>query len=145
MAIIDAELGDRAAIRDVFVAYCTALRVKDLDLMDGLFTADAVIDYSRIGGPCSGLAEVKSWMTTLFTGVRHFQLFVGDSAFGFSPDRRSAAVTTTWHGVFVPEDGPTLQIYGTYEDALSLTESGRWLISRRSDQPMVQLEVSSPS
>ena len=49
------DAADRAAIREVLAWYMRAMRVRDVDLMDAGFTADATIDYTAIGG------SVASW------------------------------------------------------------------------------------
>jgi hypothetical protein len=142
MTISDIELADRAAIRDLFIAYCTAFRVKKVDLLDELFAHAAMIDYSRLGGPHAGLAEVKPWLAGFFATVRTFELFVGDSTCVFGADGRTATVTTTWHGVFVPDDGATLQVYGHYVDTVTRADSAGWVIAQRIDHPSVQLSAA---
>ena len=45
-----AEPDDHAALREVLARYMRAMRLHDVDLMDDVFTPDAVIDYTAIGG-----------------------------------------------------------------------------------------------
>lgn len=133
------DLVDRAEITDLFVRYCTALRTQDLSLLDGVFTADAVIDYTRLGGLRTGVEETKAWLSALLTGVEEFLLTVGDCSFDMAPDRRTASVTTTWHGLFVPRgEGPALQVYGHYEDRLVRAAAG-WSIAERVDHPTARM------
>jgi len=133
---------DRAAIVDLLVRYCTALRTQDVDLLDDVFTADATIDYTRIGGSRAGVSDTKAWLSALLTEVQWFDLMIGDSEFTVAPDRASASVVTTWHGLFVPRDGPALQIYGHYEDRL-VRQAG-WRIAERTDFPGYQV-VTTPA
>jgi len=128
------DVADRAAITDLFVRYCTALRTKDVDLFDDVFAPDGVIDYSRLGGSRTGVAETKAWLAALLGGVEQFYLFVGNSEFEPAADRRSVRVTTTWQGLFVPRDGQPLQDYGYYEDLVVRRDEG-WRIAERVDYP----------
>jgi hypothetical protein len=138
------EVLDRVEINDLLVRYCAALRTKDLSLLDEVFSADAMIDYTRIGGSRTGVAETKTWLSMVLGGVEHFDLYVGDSAFAFAADHSAATVSTTWHGLFVPaNDDPALQVYGHYEDTLVHTDV--WRIAERVDLPAARVIVSLDS
>ena len=129
---------DLAAIREVLARYMRAMRLHDVDPMDDVFTADAVIDYSAIGGSKTSWAETKPWLAGMIA-VEHFILFVGDVYPTYSDDGTRAAVESTWHGVFVATaDAPPLMIYGTYADEFVRTPDG-WRISARTDQPALQV------
>ena len=79
---------DRVAINDLLVRYCAALRTKDLSLLDEVFSADAMIDYTRIGGKRTGVEATKTWLSMVLDAVTRFDLYVGDSAFEFAADRQ---------------------------------------------------------
>jgi hypothetical protein len=133
-----AEPVDHFEIREVLARYMRAMRLHDVDLMDDVFTADAVIDYTAIGGSKTSWAETKDWLDGMIA-VEHFILFVGDVYPTFSDDRDRASVESTWHGVFVATaDAPPLMIYGTYADEFVRTPDG-WRISARTDQPALQV------
>jgi hypothetical protein len=138
------EVLDRVEINDLLVRYCAALRTKDLSLLDEVFSADAQIDYTRIGGSRTGVEETKTWLSMVLGAVERFDLFVGDSQFEFAADRGTATVFTTWHGLFLPaNDDPALQVYGHYEDRLVRTEV--WRIAERVDFPASRVIVSLDS
>jgi hypothetical protein len=138
------EVLDRVEINDLLVRYCAALRTKDLALLDDVFSPDAIIDYTRIGGSRSGVEDTKTWLALVLGAVERFDLYVGDSQFEFAPDRTSATVSTTWHGLFVPaNDDPPLQVYGHYEDRLVHTDV--WRIAERVDKPAARVVVSLDS
>jgi hypothetical protein len=135
------EVLDRAEINDLLIRYCVALRSKDLNLLDKVFSADAMIDYTRIGGSRSAVEATKTWLSIVLAGVTRFDLYVGDSQFEFAGDRSSAKVSTTWHGLFVPaNDDPALMVYGHYED--TLIHTGGWRIADRVDLPAARVIVS---
>jgi hypothetical protein len=133
-----AELADHAAIRAVLAHYMRAMRLRDVDLMDAVFTADATIDYTAIGGSKASWADTKGWLQGMID-VELFMLFVGDVYPVFAADRQTADVESTWHGVFVGSAGaPPLIIFGTYADRFVRTPEG-WRISVRTDQPALQI------
>lgn len=136
---------DHAEIREVLARYMRAMRLHDVDLMDDVFTAEAVIDYTAIGGSKASWAETKGWLRGMIA-VEHFILFVGDVYPTFSDDGARATVESTWHGVFVATpDAPPLVIFGTYDDELVRTAAG-WRISARTDHPAVQVAgTNAPS
>jgi len=135
---------DRVEINDLLVRYCAALRTKDLSLLDEVFSADAMIDYTRIGGSRTGVEATKTWLSMVLDAVTRFDLYVGDSAFELAADRSSATVSTTWHGLFVPaNDDPALQVYGHYEDRVVRTDV--WRIAERVDLPAARVIASLDS
>ena len=65
------EISDRFEIQDLLVAYCHAIDTRNWDALDDVFTADAVIDYTEMGGApllgmngaaiiCHGASPVKA-------------------------------------------------------------------------------------
>ncbi len=137
------DAADRAAIRDVLARYMRAMRLGDVDLMDGVFTADAIIDYTAIGGTRASWSETKPWLRGMID-VELFMLYVGDVYPTFASDGDAAAVESTWHGVFVAAAGVTpLTIFGTYDDHFVRTPDG-WRISERTDHPAVQVPAGTP-
>jgi hypothetical protein len=132
---------EHAEIREVLARYMRAMRLHDVDLMDDVFTPDAVIDYTAIGGSKSSWAETKDWLRGMIA-VEHFILFVGDVYHTFADDGQRASVESTWHGVFVAApEAPPLVIFGTYDDEFVRTPDG-WRISARTDHPAVQVAAA---
>lgn len=56
------EISDRFEIMDLLTAYCTAIDSKDIDALDLIFTDDALIDYSKAGGPKADLKTIKKFL-----------------------------------------------------------------------------------
>ena len=136
------DAADRAAIREVLAWYMRAMRLRDVDLMDAVFTADATIDYTAIGGSVASWPDTKPWLRGMID-VELFMLFVGDVYPVFGADRQTAEVESTWHGVFLASaDAPPLIVFGTYDDRFVLTPDG-WRISERIDHPAVQVPAGS--
>ncbi|HXJ32733.1 MAG TPA: nuclear transport factor 2 family protein [Candidatus Eisenbacteria bacterium] len=55
-------LADRLAIDDQITRYCRAIDTGDWDLLDTIFTPDAVLDYVSSGGMRGAFPEVKAWL-----------------------------------------------------------------------------------
>src|SRR5581483_2379592 len=69
-----AEVSDRIEINDLLVAYSHAVDFRDWDGLDDVFTADAVIDYTAMGGPRGDLAATKAFLAEtmpIFAGWQH--------------------------------------------------------------------------
>lgn len=55
-------ISDKLEIASVLNRYARAVDSKDWDLLRSLFTADAELDYSSIGGPAGDRDEVCDWL-----------------------------------------------------------------------------------
>ena len=84
------EISDRFEIQDLIVEYCDVIDKCDIDRLDDIFTADAFIDYSAMGGEKGDLESIKAFLKAalpIFKNTQHlisnFQVKVnGDSATG---------------------------------------------------------------
>ncbi|MCA2224063.1 nuclear transport factor 2 family protein [Nonomuraea aurantiaca] len=61
----DREIADRLQIADVLARYARAVDSGDWDLLDEVFTPDAVIDYQAAGGIRGTRAEAKTWLADI--------------------------------------------------------------------------------
>lgn len=55
-------MDDHLAIADTLACYALALDSGDWDLLDDVFTPDAVLDYTSAGGIKGSYPEVKAWL-----------------------------------------------------------------------------------
>jgi 3-phenylpropionate/cinnamic acid dioxygenase small subunit len=62
MSLESSLLADRLAIDDQLTRYCRAIDTGDWDLLDAIFTPDAVLDYTSSGGMRGLFPEVKEWL-----------------------------------------------------------------------------------
>lgn len=56
------DLAHRIEIDDLLTRYTIAVDDEDFDLLDTVFTPDAILDYSSAGGPRAPYPEVKAWL-----------------------------------------------------------------------------------
>src|SRR5690606_3023006 len=66
------EISDRLEIEDLMVRYSHAIDTRQWDLLDELFTDDAHIDYTAMGGPAGDLAATKQILSTTLPLVPAF-------------------------------------------------------------------------
>lgn len=127
MTLSIAQLSDRIEIQDVLVAYTRAVDTGDWEALGGVFTADADIDYTEMGGPRGDLDEVRAFLEPALAGFSACMHLVGLPAVELDGD--SARARTACHNPMVI-DGQMLLIGLWYEDELARTPAG-WRIARR--------------
>ncbi len=70
------EISDRLEIQELVVAYSHAVDTRDWDAFDDIFTDDAVIDYTEMGGSRGGVAATKEFLRQAmpqFSSFQHMQ------------------------------------------------------------------------
>lgn len=133
------QLSDRLEIQDLLVEYCHCIDSMNWDGLDDVFTADAVIDYSAMGGSSGGLAHTKEFLATAMPNFAGFQHMISTSkielAAGGDPDR--ATGKTICHNPMIangPDGQPQVMHCGFwYVDELVRTPRG-WRISSRREE-----------
>lgn len=124
-----AELLDRAEITDLVARYTRAVDTRRWDDLDALFTVDARIDYSAMGGITGGLAEVKQYLAenlALFSVTQHM---LGLPAIEVHGDRATAV--TPCHNPMLLGSGAEARLMVCslwYHEQFVRTPRG-WLIS----------------
>ena len=58
------EISDRFEITDLMVRYSHAVDTRQWDALAEIFSADAVIDYTAMGGPRGGVAEIAEFLSS---------------------------------------------------------------------------------
>lgn len=121
------ELADRMEIADVIVRYTRALDQRLWDDFDGIFTADAHIDYSAFGGVVGDLTAAKEFLAStmpIFTSTQHM---LGLPAIEIDGDRATAV--TPAHNPMVLSSGQLMVCSLWYHHELVRTPGG-WRIRR---------------
>jgi hypothetical protein len=73
------EISDRMEIQDLITAYSHAIDSRNWDALDDVFTPDAHIDYSEMGGSKGTLAQTKEFLRKAMTQFASFQHMVATS------------------------------------------------------------------
>ncbi len=129
------ELSDREEIRDLVTAYTRAVDTRSWDDLDAVFTEDAVLDYSSVGGPVDTLAAVTPWVEQGLRGFARYQHVIGQVAIALDGDAATATAYLTNPMVAVAPDGTeTLwEVGGYYHHDLVRTPHG-WRSRRMVDE-----------
>ena len=123
------EISDRMEIADLLARYSAAIDSRSWDDLDRLFTDDAVIDYSEMGGIRGTLAEQKAFLASVMPGFAGFQHLTATSTFDIEGD--VARVRTICFNPMVVTDEQQVLFCGLwYRDVLVRTPDG-WRIRER--------------
>ena len=136
------EVSDRIEIQDLLVRYSHAVDTRDWKLFAGIFTDDAVVDYTAFGGPRGTVEEVTAFLASVLPMFAATQHLVANSAVTLDGDR-AAARTMCHNPMALPADGPGKDGDGEsavllcglwYVDELLRTPDGWKLRSRAEDK-----------
>ncbi|MCP2289456.1 nuclear transport factor 2 family protein [Nocardia amikacinitolerans] len=129
------EISDRLEIQDLMVRYSHAVDTRQWDLLDEIFTADATIDYTAMGGPAGDLASTKQFLATVMPNFPAFQHLVSNSS--ITVDGDTATARTMCHNpmLVAGEKGTqSLMLCGLwYLDTFARVD-GLWRIRQRVEE-----------
>ncbi len=128
------EMSDRLEIQDLLASYCEAIDSHDWDALDGIFTDDAIIDYTAAGGAKGNLSETKAYLERAlkqFSGIQHM---LGLPVIKITGDTATSR-TIAFNSMVVERDGQphTFFVGIWYCDELTRTDKG-WRISHRREE-----------
>jgi 3-phenylpropionate/cinnamic acid dioxygenase small subunit len=126
------QVSDRLDIADLLAAYAHAVDHRRWDDLDALFTPDATIDYSDMGGISGSLAEVKEFLGDSMGNYLRTQHLIGSSRVELAGDAATAVSMCHNPMVRAGSDGREHVITCDlrYHDTLARTPGG-WRITRR--------------
>jgi hypothetical protein len=136
------DIADRMEINDLLIDYCTAVDARDFAAFDGIFTADAFIDYTALGGPSGTLVEIKDYLARVMPFFPASQHMIANSRVWLEGDH--ARARTMCHNPMViplPDEGTQVAFYGLwYLDKLVRTVAG-WRIRERVEERSYDFNV----
>ncbi len=129
------ELSDRMEIQDLITAYTRAVDTRTWDALDDVFTEDAVLDYTSVGGPADSLVVVKPWIEQGLRGFDRYQHVIGQVAIELAGDTaRATAYLVNPMVAKAPDGTETLwEVGGYYHHELVRTPDG-WRSQRMVDE-----------
>jgi hypothetical protein len=129
------ELSDRQEIVDLVIDYAQAIDQQQFDDLDDLFTADAYIDYTAMGGPKGGFNEVKSFLVETLPAFKEYFHLNSNIRIHLDGDNAHARVMCfNPMGIPQPDAKPHVMYLGLfYLDKYIRTEQG-WRISERIEE-----------
>ena len=125
-------LTDRTTIDEQISRYCRAIDTADWPLLDTIFTADALLDYTSSGGRRGSYPEIKAWLAEVLPLFAVRQHLVTNREITIDGDQAtSRASLLNPMGVRRP-DGAVQMFYAgaTYHDRWRRTPAG-WRIVER--------------
>ena len=126
-----AELSDRMEIRDLVTAYTRAVDTRRWDDLVAVFTEDAVMDYSSVGGPVDSLAVALAWVEQGLRGFVRYQHVIGQVAIELRGD--TARATAYFNNPMVARRPTAPRPCG-----------GRWLLPPRPGPYAARLALATP-
>ncbi|MGH8444002.1 MAG: nuclear transport factor 2 family protein [Solimonas sp.] len=132
------QLSDRLELERLVVDYSYAIDERDYAVLDRVFTADAHIDYSAMGGIVGSYPEIRKWLPQalgIFPGYMHF---IGNFAFDITGDTATGKVAC-FNPMILPKadgsagEGETMFLGLWYLDRYVRTADG-WRISERREK-----------
>ncbi|MGI8331273.1 nuclear transport factor 2 family protein [Actinomadura scrupuli] len=94
------EISDRLLIGEVLTRYTLAVDTGQWDLLNAVFTPDAVIDYTSAGGVKGVRDEVRGWLAEVLPTWPGRQHFIGNVS--ISVDGDAAIVTASFTDTLAP-------------------------------------------
>ena len=129
------QMSDRLEIQDLIARYAHAIDDRDWNALDAIFTADAVIDYTELGGAKGNLAETKAYLATAMAGFPAFQHLSATSRIDIDGDAAKAR-TILFNPMVIPHEGSeqVMFIGLWYCDELARTDKGWRIVHRREEK-----------
>jgi ketosteroid isomerase-like protein len=135
-------VAERLAVHDLLAGYARAVDTDDLDALDGIFTDDAVVDYTSSGGPRDSLERVRSWLRQVLAPFGMRQHLLTNIQVDFDQDGRSADVTAyLMNPMGFRDDGGTPRMFltgGCYRARVRRTPDGWRLAELVQEQAWIQ-------
>ena len=113
---------DRAEITDLLTRYARAVDRKDWDLFRSVFTPDARIDYTQVGGTAGSLDEVVDFLSKVMPMFEAMQHLI--SNIDISIDGDEAKVTAMVYNPLKLPDSEVWATGGWYHHELVRTPDG---------------------
>ncbi|MFD6162903.1 nuclear transport factor 2 family protein [Nocardia sp. NPDC060256] len=129
------EISDRLEIQDLMVRYSHAVDTGQWDQLDDIFTDDAHIDYTAMGGSVGDVAATKKFLAAMLPNFPAFQHLISNSS--ITVDGDTATGRTMCHNPMMLSGGdgpPSLMLCGLwYLDTFARVD-GQWRIARRVEE-----------
>ncbi|WP_067538356.1 nuclear transport factor 2 family protein [Nocardia crassostreae] len=129
------EISDRLEIEDLMVRYSHAVDTHQWELLDEIFTPDAHIDYTAMGGPAGDLASTKSFLATVMPNFSAFQHLISNSSIRVDGDHATARTMCHNPMLVAGSDGHSrLMLCGLWYHDTFVRLGGGWRIHQRVEE-----------
>jgi len=136
------ELSDQAELKRLVVSYSYAIDEREFEKLDQVFTPDAQIDYTAMGGISGTYPIVKAWLGPALSHFPGFMHFIGNCEFDVTGDEATGKVAC-FNPMVVPkpEGGSDTMFLGFwYIDHYRRTSQG-WRITQRVERKSYEFNM----
>jgi hypothetical protein len=135
MALTLQQVSDRMEIQDLLNAYAAAIDQQAFDRLDDVFTPDAFVDYTAMGGERGAYPAIKRFLQSALPALVDYYHLVGNVQIQLDGDRASGRVMCfNPLGVPVPGKPAHMMFLGLYYIDEYLRTPQGWRISRRVEE-----------
>ena len=127
-------MADYFEIQQLNHRYTNAVDKRDWDALDTVFTPDAFIDYSAVGGLAAHLPAIKPWLAQALNSFNSYFHLVGNLELQVDGDRATSRIACFNPMDMKPWAWRTVMVGIWYEDELLRTPAG-WRITYRKEVP----------
>lgn len=122
------EISDRLELQQLVTDYANAIDARNWDTLDRLFTPDAHIDYTAMGGIAGSYPEIRAWLPVAMKAFPAYMHFIGNLSFQIDGETAVGQVACI-NPITLPVLG-TVYLGLWYHDRYRRTPAG-WRISQR--------------
>ncbi|UQX09769.1 nuclear transport factor 2 family protein [Candidatus Mycobacterium methanotrophicum] len=135
------EISDRLEIQQLVVDYSTAIDSCRFDDLDAVFTPDAYIDYTTLGGIEGRYAQVKAWLAEVLGNFPMYAHMLGNFSVRIDGDTASSRIICFNPMVLGGDKEQVMFCALWYDDEFLRTPDG-WLMTRRVETKCFQKVMS---
>ncbi|MCX2930490.1 nuclear transport factor 2 family protein [Mycobacterium sp. CVI_P3] len=130
------EISDRMEIQQLLVDYSTAIDSRRFDDLDRVFTPDAHIDYTELGGIAGTYPDVKAWLAEVLPNFPAYFHMLGNFDIRLDGDKATSR-TILFNPMALGDNGQVMFCGLWYDDAFIRTPQG-WRMTRRVESKCIQ-------
>jgi hypothetical protein len=125
------EISDRLELEKLVTDYSTAVDTKNFTEFHNLFTADALIDYTAVGGISGNLQEIIAYLETALDFFPNYQHFISNISLNITGNNATGKVMC-----FNPMQTKEHQVFflGIWYHDTYIKIDDQWLISSRIEE-----------
>ncbi len=128
------EISDRLEIQQVMTDYAHAIDTRDFEALDRIFTPDAFIDYTAMGGIKGPYPQIKAWLKDTMKWFPNYYHMVGNHSITIEGDCARSRVICFNPIVMNVQDKPHTMFFGLwYLDQWVRTADG-WRMTERVEE-----------
>lgn len=129
------QISDRLEIQDLVAAYSAAVDSSNWGGLDAVFTPDAIIDYTAVGGPRGDLPTIKAYLARVMPEFKSFQHMTGPTQLSIRNEEASGR-TIVFNPIVFSRDGDDEHVLfvGLWYCDTFVRIGGGWRIRERREE-----------